>query len=220
MLAGLEVPPAVEAERVITAVLADLRSRHHGGVVVDSPPGAGKSTLVVRAAVELAAPGVPLIIVAQTNDQVDDLIDLLAQKAPELRIGRLSAADYPPSERVTGHETVQVAAKAADLGGSVIIIGTAVKWATVTADSWPRAELLDAHPPTDSIHLNVLVRLSDRWEANQSMMGKLAAGLRVCVAGRSDEGDRSGKICRMARHSKTPPTANPLMIRPQVNCER
>ena len=99
---GLEVPPAVEAERVVAAVLADLRSGDHRGVVVDSPPGAGKSTLVVRAAVELAAAGEPLMIVAQTNEQVDDLIDRLAAKAPELRIGRLSAADYRPSRAGPG----------------------------------------------------------------------------------------------------------------------
>ena len=34
------------------AVLADLRPGADQGVVVDSPPGAGKSTLVVRAAAD------------------------------------------------------------------------------------------------------------------------------------------------------------------------
>ena len=108
MLSQLELPPAVEAERVVAAVLADLRSGDHRGVVVDSPPGAGKSTLVVRAAIELAAAGEPVIVIAQTNEQVDDLIDRLAQKAPELRIGRLSAVEYQPTERITRHATVKV----------------------------------------------------------------------------------------------------------------
>ncbi|WP_435826788.1 hypothetical protein [Micromonospora chersina] len=91
MLAGLEMPPAVEAEQVITAVLADLRSSDHRGVVVDSLSGAGESTLVVRAAVELAAAGEPMIVIAQTNEQVDDLIDRLAGKPPVrvLQWGRL-----------------------------------------------------------------------------------------------------------------------------------
>ncbi|HET9518028.1 MAG TPA: hypothetical protein VFO77_09910, partial [Actinoplanes sp.] len=70
--AGLTVPPAVEAARVIAAVLADLTSGDHRGVVVDSPPGAGKSTLVVRAAGVLAGSDAPLMIIAQTNEQVDD----------------------------------------------------------------------------------------------------------------------------------------------------
>ena len=37
------------AEHATTQILADLGSARRG-VVVDSPPGAGKSTLVVRAA--------------------------------------------------------------------------------------------------------------------------------------------------------------------------
>ncbi len=160
MTAGLAVPPAVEAERVITAVLADLRSGVHRGVVVDSPPGAGKSTLVVRAAVELAAEGESLIIVAQTNEQVDDLIDRLARKAPQLPIGRLSATDYQPSERVAGHETVRVAAKVADLAGSAVIIGTAAKWATVSEGVWPWAIVDEAY----QMRSDALLRVAGRFE--------------------------------------------------------
>lgn len=160
VLAGLELPPAVEAERVIGAVLADLRSGEHRGVVVDSPPGAGKSTLVVRAAVELAEAGETLIIVAQTNEQVDDLIDRLARKAPELRIGRLSAADYQPSERVRGHATVRVAAKVADLGGPAVTIGTAAKWATVSEGCWPWAIVDEAY----QMRSDALLRVAGRFE--------------------------------------------------------
>ncbi|SBV27706.1 AAA domain-containing protein [Micromonospora krabiensis] len=160
MLAGLELPPAVEAERVIAAVLADVRSGDHRGVVVDSPPGAGKSTLVVRAAVELAAADEPLIIVAQTNEQVDDLIDRLARKAPELAIGRLSAADYQPSERVRGHATVRVAAKVADLRGAAVLVGTAAKWATVTEGSWPWAIVDEAY----QMRSDALLRVAGRFE--------------------------------------------------------
>ena len=76
--------PAVAAGRVVDAVLADLGRGAHRGVVVDSPPGAGKSTLVVRAAGVLAAAGDPMMIVAQTNEQVDDLIDRLGTKSPEV----------------------------------------------------------------------------------------------------------------------------------------
>ncbi|SCF34336.1 Part of AAA domain-containing protein [Micromonospora viridifaciens] len=160
MLAGLAVPPAVEAERVVTAVLADLRSGAHRGVVVDSPPGAGKSTLVVRAAVELAAAGEPLIIIAQTNEQVDDLIDRLARKAPELPIGRLSATDYQPSERVEGHNLVRVAAKVAGLAGSAVIIGTAAKWATVGEGVWPWAIVDEAY----QMRSDALLRVAGRFE--------------------------------------------------------
>ena len=94
---------------ILPAILRDLGSGEHPGVVVDSPPGAGKSTLVVRAASELAAAGDRLIIVAQTNEQVDDLILRLAQTAPGLPIGRLSAQDYRPAQRILGQPRVTVA---------------------------------------------------------------------------------------------------------------
>lgn len=155
----LAVPPNIEAERVITAVLADLRCGDHRGVVVDSPPGAGKSTLVVRAATELATTGEPLIIIAQTNEQVDDLIDRLVRKAPELRIGRLSATDYQPSDRVKGHATVRVAAKVADLGGPAAIIGTAAKWATVAEGTWPWAIVDEAY----QMRSDALLRVAGRF---------------------------------------------------------
>lgn len=157
---GVAVPAAVEAERVITAVLADLRSGEHRGVVVDSPPGAGKSTLVVRATIELAAAGERLIVIAQTNEQVDDLIDRIARKAPQLRVGRLSATDYRPTERVRGHDTVRVAAKVTDLAESAVIIGTAAKWATVTDGCWPWAIVDEAY----QMRSDALLRVAGRFE--------------------------------------------------------
>lgn len=51
--------PGAEAARATSAILADTLHGTARGVVVDSPPGAGKSTLVVRAALELAAAGRP-----------------------------------------------------------------------------------------------------------------------------------------------------------------
>ena len=146
--------------QVVESVLRDVREGAHRGVVVDSPPGAGKSTLVVRAAAELAVTGDPLMIVAQTNEQVDDLIDRLARRAPELRIGRLSATDYRPGERVTGHGTVRVAAKVADLGGPAVTIGTAAKWATVPEGSWPWAIVDEAY----QMRADALLRVAGRFE--------------------------------------------------------
>ncbi|GAB3333746.1 hypothetical protein RMN56_06075 [Micromonospora halotolerans] len=140
MLAGLEVPPAVEAGRVITAVLAGLHSGSHSGVVFDSPPRAGKSTQVVRVAVEMAAAGEPLIIIGQTGEHVNDLIDRLAQKASDPGTGRFSAAVYTPSERVKGHETVRFGANVADLGGPAVIIGTAAKRACFPAPALDAAK--------------------------------------------------------------------------------
>jgi hypothetical protein len=152
--------PAVEAARVVDAVLRDLRVGDHRGVVVDSPPGAGKSTLVVRAAGELAAAGLPLMIVAQTNEQVDDLIERLGARSPEVRVGRLSAVDYEPSDRVRDHPACRVGAKVADLGSPAVTIGTAAKWATVAEGTWPWAIVDEAY----QMRSDALLRVAPRFE--------------------------------------------------------
>ncbi|WP_229071936.1 AAA family ATPase [Actinoplanes sp. DH11] len=160
MSANPTTTPAEEAATVITAVLDDLRSGDRRGVVVDSPPGAGKSTLVVRAAGEVAATGAPLMIVAQTNEQVDDLIERLGARSPEIPVGRLSAVDYEPSARVRAHPACRVAAKAGDLGSPAVTIGTAAKWATVTEGTWPQAIVDEAY----QMRSDALLRVAPRFE--------------------------------------------------------
>jgi hypothetical protein len=154
------VSPAAEAARVIDAVLTDLATSTHRGVVVDSPPGAGKSTLVVRAAGVLAAGGEPLMIVAQTNEQVDDLIERLAGRSPQIPVGRLSAVDYVASGRVRAHPACRVGSKVGDLGGPPITIGTAAKWATVTEGAWPWAIVDEAYQMRSDALLRVAARFS------------------------------------------------------------
>ncbi|PZM97877.1 MAG: helicase [Actinobacteria bacterium] len=160
MASDVALPPAVEAERAVSAVLDDLGAGARRGVVVDSPPGAGKSTLVVRAARELVAAGEPVLIVAQTNEQVDDLITRLADAAPEVVIGRLSATDYVPAERIARCASVRVAAKVTELDGASILIGTAAKWATVTEGSWPWAIIDEAY----QMRSDALLRVAGRFD--------------------------------------------------------
>jgi hypothetical protein len=144
----------------VDAVLRDLATTDHRGVVVDSPPGAGKSTLVVRAAGVLAGGGVPLMIVAQTNEQVDDLIERLGVASPELAVGRLSAVDYAVSDRVRDHPCCRVGAKVADLAGLPVTIGTAAKWATVVEGTWPWAIVDEAY----QMRSDALLRVAPRFD--------------------------------------------------------
>lgn len=130
-------------EEVIRNVLDDLP--RHRGVVVDSPPGAGKSTLVVRAAAHLAATGEPLMIVAQTNEQVDDLVVRLADKHPDLTVGRLSAGGYVPSPRMLELPGVTIGSRVQDLGDPAIVIATSDKWAWVADRVWPWAIVDEAY---------------------------------------------------------------------------
>jgi hypothetical protein len=145
---------------VIPAILADFGACAGRGVVVDSPPGAGKSTLVVRAARVLADGGERLMVVAQTNEQVDDLIDRLASQAPSISVGRLSASTYVPSARVSKHASVLVSGASADVASRSVVIGTAAKWATVNEGSWERAIIDEAYQMRSDMLLRVAGRFS------------------------------------------------------------
>ncbi len=130
------------------------------GLVVDSPPGAGKSTLVARAALRLAGAGEPVMVVAQTNEQVDDLAVRLASLSPQLPVGRLSAADYVQTERVARHPRVTVGRQPADLSGCQVIVATAAKWASLTGDAaWPWAIIDEAY----QMRSDMLLRIAGRF---------------------------------------------------------
>ena len=153
---------AQRARQATDRILADLATTEQG-VVVDSPPGAGKSTLVVGAATELASSGERVMIVGQTNEQVDDLIDRLATGSPGTAIGRLSAAAYTPSERVAGHQNVAARSSVADLAEHPVVVATAAKWATVreAEQPWPWAIVDEAYQMRSDALLRV-ARLFDK----------------------------------------------------------
>ncbi|GEC10639.1 helicase [Streptomyces spinoverrucosus] len=136
--------PGAAAARATDAILRDTLHGAHRGVVVDSPPGAGKSTLVVRAALELADAGRPLMVVAQTNAQVDDLVVRLAEKNPELPVGRLHSSDADPYDKALDDlPNVRKSAKAAELAGLPVVISTAAKWGHVKVDEPWRHAIVD-----------------------------------------------------------------------------
>ncbi|MFE6096943.1 AAA domain-containing protein [Streptomyces massasporeus] len=136
--------PSAAAAQATDAILHDTLHGTARGVVVDSPPGAGKSTLVVRAALELAEAGHPLMVVAQTNAQVDDLVLRLAEKNPELPVGRLHSSDSDPYDKALDElPSVRKSAKAGDLAGQAVVISTAAKWAHVKVDEPWRHAIVD-----------------------------------------------------------------------------
>lgn len=142
--------PGGAASLVTEAILHDTLHSTRRGVVVDSPPGAGKSTLVVRAARELAAAGRPLIVIAQTNAQVDDLTVRLATADPELPLGRLHSSDSRPYDpALDDHPCVFTSARIGDLAALPVVLSTAAKWAWVKRGEgeppWPHAIVDEAY---------------------------------------------------------------------------
>ncbi|MGW3008983.1 AAA domain-containing protein [Streptomyces sp. NPDC001219] len=149
--------PAAAAAAATDTILRDTLHGTRRGVVVDSPPGAGKSTLVVRAARELAAAGRPLMVVAQTNAQVDDLVLRLAEKDPELPVGRLHSSEPGAFDPALAElPAVRTSAKAADLAGMDIVVATAAKWAYTKVDEpWRHAIVDEAYQMRSDALLSV-----------------------------------------------------------------
>ncbi|MGW3028753.1 AAA domain-containing protein [Streptomyces sp. NPDC001221] len=137
--------PAARADAAVAGVLNDLDTTTERGIVVDSPPGAGKSTLVVRAAGHLADHNRPLMIVAQTNEQVDDLATRLATDRPDLGIGRLHATGYTAPRRILDLANVTLSTDATHLRHLPIVIATAAKWAFAKDVSWDWAIIDEAY---------------------------------------------------------------------------
>lgn len=138
--------PGAAADAAVSGILDAVLRGTERGTVVDSPPGAGKSTLVVRAARELVAAGEQLMIVAQTNSQVDDLVDRLAQADPELPVGRLHAEDALPAPEALRHGSVTASTKIADLRELPVVVSTSAKWQWVAdVEPWRHAIVDEAY---------------------------------------------------------------------------
>ncbi|MFG1997485.1 AAA family ATPase [Actinoplanes sp. NPDC048988] len=138
--------PHERAELKTAEIIAAFTSGRHRGVVVDSPPGAGKSTLVGRIAAEIATGGETVVVVAQTNAQVDDLVAKIAARLPHLTVGRLSREGYLAPSSLLLLPNVQVESRAEDLPDCRVLVGTAAKWAQVqSTQMWPWAVVDEAY---------------------------------------------------------------------------
>ncbi len=130
-----------DRHRVVTdAIMSDLHSEVHRAVVVDSPPGAGKSTFVVRAAEELSEiSAVPVI--AQTNAQADDLVRKVLAST-DLVVGRLHGGTQPP---LVASQRLLIGKGINDVAGADIIVSTSAKWAYVEDTNFPLAIIDEAY---------------------------------------------------------------------------
>ncbi|MFD5200476.1 AAA domain-containing protein [Streptomyces sp. NPDC058375] len=138
--------PQEQTDQATRTILNAVRTLTHRGLVVDAPPGAGKSTLVVQAAGTLAHTGAPCAVMAQTKSQVDHLVRRLARAHPHLTIGRLASAEHTLPADLPAHPNVRTGTRIQDLEKSAhVIVATAMKWATVTDRQWPWAIIDEAY---------------------------------------------------------------------------
>lgn len=132
--------PQQQMDTAARAILEQLPTLTHRGIVVHSPPGAGKSTLVARAADALTQSSAPCPVIAQTNSQVDQLVRRLARHHPHLRTARLTATEHSVPHDLQAHPSIRIGTRIEALEKTAdVIVGTAMKWATVTDRRWPWA---------------------------------------------------------------------------------
>lgn len=149
---------ADQAERATAAILRSLATADRG-LVVDSPPGAGKSTLVTRAATHLADGGERVMLMAQTNEQVDDLTSRLADQSA-FEIGRLAASRYTPVQPAD-QPRVTIAKTVGELEHCPVIVSTAHKWAVLSGSHrWPWAIVDEAY----QMRSDLLLRIAGRFD--------------------------------------------------------
>ncbi|MCW2881173.1 MAG: helicase [Sphaerisporangium sp.] len=147
---------------------------------------------MVRAAGELVNGGERPIIVAQTNNWVDDLIVRLAAAHPNVSIGRLSASGYAPPPAVNDPANTAVGNTLSDLAGCQIIVGTSAKWATVRDGTSGWAILDESY----QMRSDILLQIVERFDRGL-FVGDPGSGRSVrCRVTRWDAGGRGWSINR------------------------
>lgn len=127
-------------------------------IVVDSPPGAGKSTLVRTLTQRLVAGGAVVPIVAQTNDQADDLVTALVALLPGVAVGRLHASGWEPAASFP--RSARLASKLDELASCRVIVATAAKWSFVSGRTFELGLIDEAYQMSAAS----LVRIGDLFD--------------------------------------------------------
>ena len=147
--------PAAEHNAAIERIWQHIDDQAQA-IVVNSPPGAGKSTLVQRTAQRLATSRqVPII--TQTNDQADDIVRGLVDRltGTSLAVGRLHR-----ERRYTPPPGIPASNKIVDLEACHIVVAPADKWAFVEDDYNWDIGIIDEAYQVSSAHL---VRIAARF---------------------------------------------------------
>lgn len=116
----------------MSAIAADVWDRVRADrsvVIVESPPGAGKTGTLISVAMLALRAGKSVGIIAQTNSQADDICRRIAQQRPTNPLYRFLGTGKQMETPVAGctevHRTDEIP------GGPRIIVGVTAKWSLV-----------------------------------------------------------------------------------------
>ena len=173
----------------MSSVVTALRSFVVGSgaiAVVKAPPGSGKTYTLVEALAAGIKGRRRIVIAAQTNNQVDEICERIAQRYPTQNVVRFSSAGYQPPDDID-ERVVFIDKKAAIPDGPIIMVATVSKlalskfdgdfdilfvdeaWQMAWADFLPVRHVADRYvfigdpgqiPPTVAIDV-------DRWESSE-----------------------------------------------------
>ena len=110
------------------------RTSANDAVLIEAPPGAGKSSLVVSVTNALVSHDSRLRvpIVTQTNEQADDLVLAIRSRHPDIVVARLHGSSSGPSNAMLGAADANLVLHhdldSPDMGRGRVIVSTARKW--------------------------------------------------------------------------------------------
>jgi hypothetical protein len=141
---------AADRAAAATAAIWDAVSSGAPATVVDSPPGAGKSTLVREISRRSASEHAYVPVVVQTNEQADDMIrGFLADQGRGLGsgliIGRLHASTYTAPGDIGHDPRVRFSNDIRRLRGCDVIVAPGHKWAFLRDEQVPFAIVDEAY---------------------------------------------------------------------------
>ncbi len=124
---------AINADYTARVVEDIGRADRSSAVLIEAPPGAGKSSLTVSVANALTSHDAKLRlpIVTQTNEQADDLVLSLRKRHPDLVVARLigsSGASRAMTDAAGPGLVISSDHDSTDVRGARVVVATARKW--------------------------------------------------------------------------------------------
>lgn len=168
-MTGFRISRSRQALEASAAAVDDVLAHMDGSgwrlILVDSPPGAGKSTLVATIAdMRTNKYGDQVPVITQTNDQADDLVRSLATRlvGTDRIVGRLHARNYTPPADLQTLQGVRFDHDVNVLSDCAVLIAPIRKWAYVDRrDPWPYAIIDEAY----QVSSHDLISVGDMFNA-------------------------------------------------------
>lgn len=146
---------------VIAADVWDRVRSERSVVVVESPPGAGKTGTLITVALHALKAGKSVGIIAQTNSQADDICRRIAERRPGRPLYRFLGKGKQMESPVQGCQQVDSVDDMAD--GPRIVVGVTAKWALVERAPQIDVALVDEAWQMAMVNFIPLLRHCDRF---------------------------------------------------------